>query len=175
MSDKEILEIMDENGLLLGTMTKKEAERNNHITQNVLVFIFTPNGNIWIQKRPMYKKHFPGLWDISVCGGIIQRETASASAQRELQEEMGITCELHFVENFLNEFPIKDGTLHRKFSHLFIGRSDKQPIVSDEVDEFKSLSYLELKKEIQSHPEHFVPSFLLELEKAYTAKKRLLD
>jgi isopentenyl-diphosphate delta-isomerase len=173
MSDDEILEIINEQGRVLGAVTKREAEENNHLTQNVLVFIFTPNGNIWIQKRPITKRHFPGLWDISVCGGIIQGETADMSAQRELREEMGITCELYFVEKFLNEFPGGDTLIRRKLSHIFIGMSDQKPVVSEEVDEFKYLTYHDLKKEIESSPKNFVPSFLLELNKAYTAAHKL--
>lgn len=173
MSDDEKLEIVDEYGTSLGIVTREEAELKNHITQNVLVFVFTPEGKIWIQKRPTTKKHYPGLWDISACGGIVFGETPNLSAQRETQEEMGITCELHFVEKFLNEFKGEDGSKRRRFSHLFIGQTYKQPHISTEVDEFRYLSYDELKKEIQVHPEYFVPSFLLELEKAYTATKKM--
>lgn len=149
MSDNEKLEIVDEYGTPLGIVTREEAESKNHITQNVLVFVFTPQGKIWIQKRPTTKKHYPGLWDISACGGIVVGETPLISAQRETQEEMGITCELHFVEKFLNEFKGEDGSRRRRFSHLFIGMTDQQPIVSAEVDEFRCLSYDELKKKFK--------------------------
>jgi len=173
MSDDEKLEIVDEQGNPLGIVTREEAERKNHITQNVLVFVFTQEGKIWAQKRPLSKKHYPGLWDISACGGIVFGEMPNLSALRETQEEMGITCELHFVDKFLNQFKGEDGSKRQRFSHLFVGITDQEPIVSPEVDEFKCLTYDELKEKIKSHPEHFVPSFLLELEKAYTASKKM--
>ena len=154
-------------------LIREEAERDNHLTQNVLVFMFTPEGDIWMQKRPMSKKHFPGLWDISACGGIVKGETPEISVQRELKEEMGFTNEVLFVEKFLNEFPSGSGSLLHRLSHLFIGMTDQKPIVSVEVDAFEHLSYLALKKRIESAPEDFVPSFGLELEKACAAARKM--
>ncbi|MFH0804984.1 MAG: NUDIX domain-containing protein, partial [Patescibacteria group bacterium] len=110
MHDTEFLDVIDEQGNVLRTVTREEAERDNHTTSNALVFIFTPRGEIWIQKRARTKKHFPGLWDISACGGIVNGEKPEESARREMEEEMGFTCEIHFVEAFLNEFPGEDGS-----------------------------------------------------------------
>ncbi len=169
MSDEELLEVMDEQGNVVRTISREEAERDNHLTKNVLIFVFTPNGDIWIQKRPKTKKHFPGLWDISACGGIVKGESPIESAQREQLEEMGITCELQFIESFLNEFRGEDGSLRRRFSYLFIGISEKVPTPTPEVDEFRCVPSDTLKREIQNNPENFVSSFLMELEKAHKA------
>ncbi|MEK7519078.1 MAG: NUDIX domain-containing protein [Patescibacteria group bacterium] len=155
------------------TVTREEAERDNHTTPNALMFIFTPKGAVWVQKRAKTKKHFPGLWDISACGGIVHGEKPEVSAQREMEEEMGFTCPLHFVEFFFNEFPGEHGSMHRRISHLYIGMSDKIPQVNEEVDEFVSVPAAELAQKIQQHPEEYVPSFLMELEKARAAYAKL--
>jgi isopentenyl-diphosphate delta-isomerase len=164
---------MDEQGNVLRTVTREEAERDNHLTPNAIMFIFTPKGEVWIQKRAKTKKHFPGVWDISACGGIVHDEKPEESARREMEEEMGFTCKLHFVEAFLNEFPGEDGSLRRRLSHLFIGVSDKIPQVNEEVEEFAAVSVTELVKRIQSQPAMYVPSFLMELEKARVAAQAL--
>lgn len=174
MPDNEILNVMDEQGNVVRTVTREEAERDNHTTPNALMFIFTPKGEVWVQKRAKTKKHFPGLWDISACGGIQHGEKPEVSALREMEEEMCMTCELHFVEAFLNEFPGEEGSLRRRLSHLFIGVSDKIPQVNEEVEEFVAVPAAELEQKIQQHPEEYVPSFLMELEKARAAHARLL-
>ncbi len=173
MSNTEVLNVMDEQGNVVRTVTREEAERDNHITPNAIIFIFTPKGEVWAQKRAKTKKHFPGMWDISACGGIVHSEKPEESAQREMAEEMGFTCDLHFVEAFLNEFPGEDGSLRRRLSHLFVGMSDKIPQVNEEVEEFMAVPVDELVQKIQAHPEQYVPSFLMELEKARAGLQRL--
>jgi isopentenyl-diphosphate delta-isomerase len=166
----EVLEILDEDGHVVGTMTRVDAEAANHVTQNVLVFIFDTSGRIWIQLRPKTKKHFAGLWDISTCGGVVHGETPAESAEREQFEEMGFKCTLEPVATFMNEFPGNNpGETYRRLSHLFIGVSDVQPQTNDEVDEFKALPYAELRADVEAHPEKYVPSFLIELDKAIPA------
>jgi isopentenyl-diphosphate Delta-isomerase len=173
MSNSELLHVMDDQGNVLRTVTREEAERDNHLTPNAIIFIFTPKGEVWVQKRAKTKKHYPGVWDISACGGIQHGEEPEESALREMEEEMGFTCELHFVEVFLNEFPGEDGTTRRRLSHLFIGVSEKIPQVNEEVEEFAAMSSAELVNRIQEQSEMYVPSFLMELEKALTGAKKL--
>jgi isopentenyl-diphosphate delta-isomerase len=173
MSDTEILNVMDEQGNVVHTVTREEAERDNHITPNAIIFIFTPKGEVWVQKRAKTKKHYPGIWDVSACGAILHNEKPEQSALREMDEEMGVACDLYFVEAFLNEFLGEDGSVRRRFSHLYIGVSDKIPQVNEEVEEFVAVPADELVQKIQQHPDEYVPSFLMELEKACAAARAI--
>lgn len=169
----EITEIFNADGDIIGTMSREEAEQNNHIIQNVIVFVFNSLGKVWIQKRPMNKNHFPGLWDVSACGAIHAGEDKLQAAEREQAEEMGFVSELHFVETFMNEFSDETGRETRvRLSHLFVGISDELPHDTDEVDEFAALPFTELSKRVDSNPEEYIPSFKLELDKAIEAYKR---
>jgi isopentenyldiphosphate isomerase len=172
MSDTEILDVMDGNGNVVRSVTRDEADRNNHIIFNVVVFVFTPTGEVWIQKRARTKKRFPGIWDVSVCGCIAQGEQPEESARREVQEEMSMTCALYFAETFLNEF-LEDGIMRRRQTHLFVSVSDQMPQPNEEVEEFVAVPADELVQKIQQHPEEYVPSFLMELEKARNAYSHL--
>ncbi len=169
MSNHEIVEIFDSHGNVTGTMTRGEAEHANHLTQNVLMFIFNTRGEVWFQLRPMTKKHYPGLWDISACGGVVTGEELITSARRELQEETGLVCELQYVESFMNVFPGDHGETRRRLSHLYIGVTDDIPRVNEEVDEFRALPVARLRAEVEADPHKFVPPFLLELDKAVAA------
>lgn len=170
--DPEFLEILDEDGIVIGSMTREEAESANHATQNVLVFIFDSAGRVWIQLRPQAKKHYPGLWDISTCGGVKLGETPLESALREQSEEMGFTTDLQHVLTFMNVFTDETATkTRRRLSHLYIGVSDLQPELNEEVDEFKAMPHEELLAHATAQPQHYVPSFVTELEKAIAAYK----
>lgn len=170
----EMTEIYNEAGAAIGTIPREEAERDNHIIQNVIVFVFNALGKVWIQKRPMTKlnelgqvvpKSFPGLWDVSACGAVLPGEDELVAAKREQLEEMGFESDLQHVETFMNVFPEKNGTTTR-LSHLFIGVSEDIPQPSDEVDEFVALPHAELRTKVVNAPQEFIPSFLLELDKA---------
>lgn len=165
--------MIDENGAVVDTMSREAADKLNHLTQNVLVFIFNSKGKVWIQKRAKTKKHFPEQWDISACGNVTSGEKPDEAARRETLEEMGIKSKLVFVESFLNEFPGQDNRTYRRLSHLYVGVSDEIPKESDEVDEFKAVPHRQLAKTVAEHQNQYIPSFLLELEKAVTAYKKI--
>lgn len=175
MVEDEIVDILDAEGNVVGQVSREEAERDNHTTENVLIFIFTPSGKVWAQLRPVTKKHYPGLWDISACGGLVSGETAAEAARRETLEEMGIETELHHVESFLNIFPAEDGTERRRMSHLYIGISDQTPQLNEEVDEFVDWDPMALLDVVRQNPEKYVPSFEIELTMASAAYRKILQ
>lgn len=177
MSDEdEFVDYYDESGVIIGYCARQEADDRNLIYPNVIVFVFTPDGRVWIQKRSLSKRHFPGLWDTSACGALAHEEDPAAAAARELQEEMGIKADMHFVEKFLNRFPSDDKqTTYARMSHIFIGISGETPTGNDEVEAVAAFEVDELLQEIQQHPENFVPSFDIEFEKAAAAYAKLPD
>jgi isopentenyl-diphosphate Delta-isomerase len=173
MSAGEIIDVLNEAGEVVDTISRDQAERDNHITENVLVFVFNSVGRVWVQLRPQTKNHYPGKWDISACGGILSGETRDQAAKRETGEEMGFEVELHYIESFLNIFPGDNGEIRKRLSHLYIGFSDAQPVVSEEVDEFKDWKPEELRIDLEAHPDSYIPSFIVELDKAVEGYKKL--
>lgn len=172
MSENEIIDVVDGDGKIIKTITRAEAERDNHTTQNVLVFVFTPRDSVWIQKRPMHKKHFPGLWDVSACGNLLSGETPQQGAEREQLEEMGFLSQLHFAESFFNEFTGEDGSLRKRLSHIFYGLSNETPKINEEVDEFVEIPADRLIIHIKKNPEQYIPSFITEFQRALTAYRQ---
>ena len=169
MSTGEITDYFDENGNHQGSMLRVKAEQNNLVIQNVIIFVFNSLGKVWIQKRPMSKNHFPGLWDVSACGAVQSGEAPVDAAKREQLEEMGFNSDLHFVETFQNRFTGHDGRPTQRLSHLFIGISDEVPEANEEVDEFVALPHGELIEKVKAFPNEYIPSFSDEIERAVTA------
>lgn len=166
MSADEIVDVLNEDGEVIDTITREQAERDNHTTENVLILVFNSKGQVWTQLRPKHKKHYPGVWDISACGGVISGETPEQAAQRETQEEMGITVDLQYAETFLNVFPGENGETRSRLSHLYIGVSDKPPVITHEVDDFRCWDPKALREQVEANPDEYVPSFIVELDKA---------
>lgn len=169
MSD-EIVHTLGEDGAILGEITRAEAENKNHTTENVIVFVFNPEGKVWVQLRSLTKKHFPGLWDVSACGGVNSGESHQDAARRETKEETGLDVDMTYVTSFMNIFPGDNGEERRRLSHVCKGATDKIPTVNDEVDEFKLWDVSELRKDIVKNAQNYIPSFLVELDIALGEK-----
>ena len=63
----------------------------------VHIFIFNGLGELFLQKRSRWKDRHPRLWDSSAAGHVDAGEEYDAAANRELQEELGISAELKRV------------------------------------------------------------------------------
>ena len=166
MSRTELVDVIDETGEVIATVTRAEAEQDGQISATVLVFIFDEGGRLWVQLRPQTKHHFPGLWDITACGALLTGEDPLVGAARELAEETGLTAELSHVESFLHEFASADGAQHRRMSQLYVGVSAEVPKAGPEVDEFKLWDPADLMEDIEENPEAYTTPFMVELEKA---------
>ena len=75
----------------------------------VHVCIFNSAGEMLIQQRQPTKIGWPDKWDITVGGSAIKGDSSQAAAERELEEELGITLNLagirpHFTINFERGF-----------------------------------------------------------------------
>lgn len=60
----------------------------------VTVLIFNKNNELLIQQRSSIKDSFPNLWDFSASGQVLAGEPIFKGAERELQEELGISVNL---------------------------------------------------------------------------------
>lgn len=165
MSTGEMVDVLDDDGAVVATVLRAEAEADNHTTQNVLVFVFNALGKVWVQLRPSSKSHYPGMWDVSACGGIQSGEEPDAAAERELGEETGLShVRLHHVETFMNVFPGDNGEERRRLSHVYVGVSDEIPMANDDADDFKAWYPHELLDDIQNRPSVYVPSMAVEVQ-----------
>lgn len=88
---KELFPIVDESGNIIGSVSRKEAHSGSMILHPVVhLHVFDINGNIYLQKRPIWKDIQPGKWD-AACGGHIDLgENVEAALKREAKEELGL-------------------------------------------------------------------------------------
>jgi 8-oxo-dGTP pyrophosphatase MutT (NUDIX family) len=156
--------------------SREEAERQNHTTENALIFIFALNGHVWIPRRSQDKNFHPGKLDITTAGGVMSGERHSVTARRELQEEAGLDIpDLRHVETFLNVFTGDHGETMSRVSNLYIGFSDDTPQpVDGEVEEFLLCEPVALRAHVMANEGDYVPSFLIELDKALAGYNALL-
>lgn len=97
----EILPLVDTNGNIIGCATRGECHNGSKLLHPVVhLHLFDCNGNIYLQKRPLWKEIQPGKWDTAVGGHVNAGESIEEALSREVFEEIGI-------KDFQPEFLLK--------------------------------------------------------------------
>lgn len=105
MAEHELIDLLNEEGKLIGTVDKAVAHRDGLWHKSVHVWVLNQNNEILMQKRCAQKKFFPNHWDVSFAGHVGAGESTSLTAVREGEEELGINLKESDLE-FL--FTIKE-------------------------------------------------------------------
>lgn len=88
---EELLEIVDDEGLVIGIAPRSEIHGNPSLIHRVVhVLVFNTEGELLLQRRSMKKDVAPGRWDTSVGGHIDPGEDVLTAAKREMHEELGL-------------------------------------------------------------------------------------
>lgn len=156
MIKKNEVVLVNENDEVIGTMEKLRAHKEGLLHRAFSVMIFNDAGEMLIHQRAINKYHCGGLWSNTCCSHPQLNETPIDGAKRRLMEEMGISCELKFVDTFIYKVKFDNGLTEHEFDHMFVGRCNDIPNPNpDEVSDWKYVSIEKLKKDIENNPEIF--------------------
>lgn len=91
MEEKELLEVVMEDGTPTGeVLTREEIHERNLLHNEIIVYVINDKNQILLQKRSANKKSNPNCWSSSCAGHVDVSETLEQSALRELSEEPGM-------------------------------------------------------------------------------------
>jgi len=89
---QEIFPIVNQDGQVIGSVTRGNAHSGSHILHPVVhLHLFNSKGELYLQRRPLWKDIQPGKWDTACGGHIAFGETPEQALRREASEELGIT------------------------------------------------------------------------------------
>ena len=88
----ELFPVVDETGRVVGCATRGECHDGRRLLHPVVhLHLFNSRGELYLQKRPLWKDIQPGRWDTAVGGHVDYGETPDEALRREVREELGVT------------------------------------------------------------------------------------
>ena len=156
MVEHELLNLVDENDCIIGTVDRAEVyEKDIHNVRVIGVFIVDDEGKILVQKRSKKKFYCPNGYDFSVAGHVRAGESYEDAVQREAHEELGV--ELSEMKEILYcKYPNEFGLAF--FSKYFIAKCpNKKLLVTNEKEtsRIEFLSIHEIQKRLIRYPQMF--------------------
>lgn len=97
----EFLEIVDEQGNVIGTDTRENIHKNGLLHREVHVLFVTPHREIIFEHRAKDKDTFPDLLNSTVGGHVALGDSIEATMVKEIKEETGLDIsieDLHFLK-----------------------------------------------------------------------------
>ncbi|MER7715475.1 isopentenyl-diphosphate Delta-isomerase [Streptomyces flaveolus] len=123
-ADAILLELVDENGVTVGTAEKLAAHQPpGQLHRAFSVFLFDERGRLLLQQRALGKYHSPGVWSNTCCGHPYPGEAPFAAAARRTFEELGVSPSLLAEAGTVryNHPDPASGLVEQEYNHLFVG------------------------------------------------------
>lgn len=97
---EEILDLVDENDQIIGSLSRKEIYAEGLRNYRVIhAFIINSEGKLWIPRRVNTKKLYPNGLDYSIAGHVESGETYEQALIKEAREEVNLD---------LNQIPYRE-------------------------------------------------------------------
>ena len=115
----ELFDVVNEKDNVVGQRWRSVVHRDGLLHRAVHVWVFNAAGQLLLQMRSETKDEFPSTWTSSASGHLDAGESYQSAAVRELEEELGISADLRFIE----KLPAGPETA-QEFTALFITRHE---------------------------------------------------
>lgn len=155
MATEEEFDIVDTEDNVVGQAPRSVVHAYRWLHRAVHIFVFNSRGELLVHKRSSTKDECPGLYTSSASGHLNAGEDYEPAAARELQEELGLTSRLEWLQ----KFPAGAATSY-EFSGLYRTLTDEPPKFDPEEIESGAFYKLgDVAAWVQRAPADFTPCF----------------
>ena len=161
-NNNEMFPLVDEQGNITGAATRGECHNGSKLLHPVVhLHLLNSKGELYLQRRPMWKDIQPGRWDTAVGGHVDLSESVEMALKREVREELGIT---NFTPEQVCSYVFESD---RERELVFVHRTlyDGPVIPSDELDGGRFWTLDEVRQNIGKSV--FTPNFESEFVRVF--------
>lgn len=152
----------------IGTEEKLLAHQKGSLHRAFSVFVINQKDELLLQQRASGKYHSANLWTNTCCSHPSKGDSLEKAAKKRLAEEMGFTCDLHYLFAFTYRAEFPNGLIEHELDHIFLGFYEEDPRPnSQEVQNWEWKDIHQLKKEVEVQPEKYTVWFHLIFDKFY--------
>lgn len=159
----EYMDIVNKNDEVIGSASREDIYANSLCHRIAHVLLFDCEGKMILQKRSHNISFCPDHWSTAGGGHVSAGETYEQAAQRELEEEIGVKCNLEFVgKDFYRGDGVPDKfltTFKSQFDGIF-------KLDQEEVSDVRSFTINQMKEMIEDGAK-FHPELIFILNKYY--------
>lgn len=162
----EFVDVIDEKGNVLSSVSKKEAHEKGLLHKCVVAEVIDSKGRMLLVKQASDRQD-AGQYVSPVGGHVTSGESEEDSFKRETEEELGLK---DFSFKKIGQTIFNREVIGRKENHMFVLYeiySDKEPVINHEAVEFKWFTKDELRNRLRNNPKEFGNAFFVILRKFY--------
>ncbi len=164
-SDQEQLILVNEQDEDIGSLSKLECHLGAGVLHRAFsIFIFNSAAEVLLQKRSAQKHLWPLYWSNACCSHPRPGEDAEVSAQRRLEQELGIRTPLSFLYKFIYQAQYQGAGSENELCWVWAGEAEAEAIIvnTNEIAEWRFFSIQDLDIALSETPEKFTPWMKLE-------------
>lgn len=157
---EEMFPLVDEEGNITGAASRGECHNGSKLLHPVVhLHVFNSRGELYLQRRPLWKDIQPGKWDTAVGGHVDLGESVEMALRREVREELGMT---EFTPETLTHYVFESAT-ERELVFVHRTTYDGPVTPSDELDGGRFWSLDEIRENMGKGI--FTPNFESEIRR----------
>lgn len=164
-NSNELFPIVDEGGRVIGKATRGECHNGSKLLHPVVhLHVFNTEGELFLQKRPVWKDIQPEKWDTAVGGHVDYGEDVADALLREAFEELGLK---NISPEFMTSY-VFESDREREMVNAYRTVVSEIPLPSDELDGGRFWSFREIRENLGRGV--FTPNFESEFEKLFAGE-----
>ena len=155
----------DINGQSLELIDKMFAHKQHILHKAFSVFIIDENEQMLVQKRAINKYHSGGLLTNACCSHPVT-EDIKKEAKLRLVEELGISCEIEFVDKFLYYAEFENSMAEFELDYIFIGKYNSDIEIKFNKEEISKVEWIPITKlceDVSNNPSKYTRWFVTAL------------